>query len=92
MNKTRTRDLMIASAIVVIALLAAMYFDVFERYTAWVQEYGGWQVGALSLVCIALVMVLALYYWRKQGQLEGEVAERRRMEETLCQQRTASGP
>jgi hypothetical protein len=34
MNKTRTRDLMLASAIVVIALLAASYFDLFESYTA----------------------------------------------------------
>jgi PAS domain S-box-containing protein len=31
--------------------------------------------------------MLALYYWRKQGQLEGEVAERKRMEQTLRQQR-----
>jgi PAS domain S-box-containing protein len=87
MNKTRTRDLMIAVAIGVIALLAAIYFYAFESLAAWVQRHDEWQVDALLLLPIILVTVLALYYWRKHGQLEGEVAERRRMEETLRQQR-----
>jgi hypothetical protein len=87
MNKTRTRDLMIAVAIGVIALLAAIYFYAFESLAVWVQRHDEWQVDALLLLPIILVTVLALYYWRKHGQLEGEVAERRRMEETLRQQR-----
>lgn len=87
MNKTRTRNLMIAVAIVVIALLAAISFYAFESPAAWVQRHDEWQVVALLLLPLVLATGLALYYWRKHAQLEGEVAQRRRIEGTLRQQR-----
>ena len=79
---------MIAGAIVVIALFAAICFYAFGSLAAWVQRYDEWQVDALLLLPTVLVTVPALfYYWRKHEQLEVEVAVRRRMEETLRQQR-----
>lgn len=69
MVRTKVRDPIIASAAVVIALLAAIHFDVFEGFASWAQRYEGWQVDALLILPVFLATVLAFLFWRRYEEL-----------------------
>lgn len=68
MVRTKFRGPLVASAIVAIALLVAVRFDVFEGFLAWTRVYDGWQVGGL-LVLLLLAVAFAYSYWRGHEEL-----------------------
>src|SRR5215210_833848 len=86
MTKTKTRELLISLAVVVVGLLAAIRFDAFEGFAAWVRRYDEWRFDELFFVPLVLVVLLLLYYWRRNEELEREVGERGRAEEEFRQQ------
>ena len=86
MTKTKTRELLISLAVAVVGLLAAIRFDAFEGFAAWVRRYDEWRFDELFFVPLVLVVLLLLYYWRRNEELEREVGERGRAEEEFRQQ------
>lgn len=80
MTKTKLRDSILASVVIGIILVAAMYFDAFERFAAWARRYDRWQVDELIFLPVLLVLALIFFRWRKHSELPREAAERRRAE------------
>ena len=87
MAKTKVRGPKIASAIGVIALLAAIRFDAFEDFAAWARRYDGWRVNEILFLPIFPAIAFAFFSRRGRGDLQGETTERERVMEDLLQQR-----
>ena len=84
------KDLAASFVVAVVALVAAIYFDIFESFGAWAQQYERWQIDELVVVSFVLALVVGARWWRRRKELEREIAKRERTEKALRESETHS--
>lgn len=82
-KKPLLRELAVPLVASVAALVAAFYFDAFERFAGWAERYERWQVDEFVVVPFVLMFVFGWYYWRKSVRARAEAAEREAAERFL---------
>jgi diguanylate cyclase (GGDEF)-like protein/PAS domain S-box-containing protein len=69
-NSTATRDFITLSVVAAVALVVAVYFDVFENFERWAQNHERWQVDELVVVPVVFGIAFGIYFWRRRRELK----------------------
>ena len=77
------RDLVIAVAAVIAALLVGMAFDLYERFGEFAADLESWQIDELPIALLALALSVAWFAHRRYTESLAEITEREQAEEAL---------
>lgn len=75
------RDLGLLVVVSLLTLIASLWIDPFARAVAWMYHHDDWKLDELFTLALVLVIMLAVYSWRRWRELAREIAERERAEE-----------
>jgi PAS domain S-box-containing protein len=77
------RDVLIIALLCVLVFLAAHYFNLFEKVSAWGFKYQQTPLDELIVTLGFLPFAMAVYAFRRRRELEMEIAERAQAEDAL---------
>jgi PAS domain S-box-containing protein len=77
------RDLLIIGFGCVATFVAAIRFEIFERFAAWAIARDKWLIGDVAPVLVFLAFALGVFAWRRWRELKVEVDRRHLVEESM---------
>jgi two-component system cell cycle sensor histidine kinase/response regulator CckA len=77
------RDTLFLAAAVTIIFFLSHWFELFERFTAWLLIYDRWKIDDLACSLIFLAFGLGFFSWRRWSEAASEVKRREKAEDSL---------